>query len=79
MTNSEQFLPIGEKLGQKAISATRAESISAARLLPGGKKRANPAPVRQDPSFLSVKVHPSWVSQVPRGLSYCEDALLFGP
>ena len=31
------------------------------------------------PSFLSVIVHPSWVSQAPRVLSYCADALLFGP
>ena len=38
---TEQFLPIGEKLGQKGISAARAESISAARFLPGGEKRAN--------------------------------------
>ena len=38
---TEKFLPIGEKLGQKGISATRAESISAARFLPGGEKRAN--------------------------------------
>ena len=34
-------MPIGEKLGQKGISAARAESISAARFLPGGEKRAN--------------------------------------
>ena len=40
---TEQFLPIGEKLGQKGISAARAESISAARFLPGGEKRANTA------------------------------------
>ena len=38
---TEKFLPIGEKLGQKGISAARAESISAARFLPGGEKRAN--------------------------------------
>ena len=31
------------------------------------------------PSFLSVKVHPYWVSQAPRVLSYCADVLLFGP
>ena len=31
------------------------------------------------PSFLSDIVHPSWVSQAPRVLSYCADALLFGP
>ena len=32
------------------------------------------------PSFpLGVIVHPSWVSQAPRVLSYCADALLFGP
>ena len=33
------------------------------------------------PSFLSVIVHPSWVSQAqaPRVLSYCADALVFGP
>ena len=30
------------------------------------------------PSFLSVIVHPSWVSQAPRVLSYCADALVFG-
>ena len=40
---TEKFLPIGEKLGQKGISAARAESISAARFLPGGEKRANTA------------------------------------
>ena len=38
---TKQFLPIGEKLGEKGISAARAESISAARFLPGGQKRAN--------------------------------------
>ena len=38
---TKQFLPIGEKLGAKGISAARAESISAARFLPGGQKRAN--------------------------------------
>ena len=38
---TKQFLPIGEKLGPKAISAARAESISAARFLPGGQKPAN--------------------------------------
>ena len=41
---TEKFLPIGEKLGQKGISAARAESISAARFLPGGEKRANTDP-----------------------------------
>ena len=40
---TEKFLPIGEKLGQKGISAAWAESISAARFLPGGEKRANTA------------------------------------
>ena len=30
-------------------------------------------------SFLSVIVHPSWVSQAPRVLSYCADAFVFGP
>ena len=29
--------------------------------------------------FLSSIVHPSWVSQAPRVLSYCADALVFGP
>ena len=43
MNNFKQFLPIGEKLGEKGISAARAESISAARFLPGGQKRANTA------------------------------------
>ena len=33
----------------------------------------------QLPSFLSVKVHPSWVSRAPRVLSYNADALVFGP
>ena len=42
---TEKFLPIGEKLGQKGISAARAESISAARFLPAGEKRANTGPV----------------------------------
>ena len=42
-TPSKQFLPIGEKLRAKGISAARAESISAARFLPGGQKRANTA------------------------------------
>ena len=28
--------------------------------------------------FLSIIVHPSWVSQAPRVLSYCADALVFG-
>ena len=28
---------------------------------------------------LAVIVHPSWVSQAPRVLSYCADALVFGP
>ena len=41
---TKQFLPIGEKLGEKGISAARAESISAARFLPGGQKRANTGP-----------------------------------
>ena len=31
------------------------------------------------PSFLSVIVHPSWVRQAPRVLSYCAGALAFGP
>ena len=31
--------------------------------------------VNSGPSFLSVIVHPSWVSQAPRVLSYCADAL----
>ncbi len=29
--------------------------------------------------FLSVTVHTSWVSQAPRVLSYCADAVVFGP
>ena len=38
---AEQFLPIGEKLGPKGISAARVESISVAQFLPGGQKPAN--------------------------------------
>ena len=29
--------------------------------------------------YQKAVVHPSWVSQAPRVLSYCADALLFGP
>ena len=49
---TKQFLPIGEKLGEKGISAARAESISAARFLPGGQKRANTEKNRDKNRFI---------------------------
>ena len=40
------------------------------RPLPSLDKNGSPLPLYALP-FLSVKVHPSWVSQAPRVLSYC--------
>ena len=56
---TEKFLPIGEKLGQKGISAARAESIYADRFLPGGEKRANTGVMTSDTqTHTYTHIHP---------------------